>query len=199
VDHRRVEARQYLELAQSGQEQSMMRQADWYEPGNGYTIASYRKPATLLVALRQVIGDVLFDEAYKAFISEWAYKHPTPWDLFDTFERFAGKDLDWFWSAFYYETWTVDQAVRNVVPAAGGGQTVVIEDRGTAPFPNQVRIRTSSGNVLIEDIPVEHWLAGKTTYEVPVPADAGRVTRVDLDPDGYVPDVDRQNDFWPRG
>jgi len=199
VDHRRVEARQYLELAAAGQEQSMMRHADWYEPGNGFTIASYQKPAALLVALREVIGSVLFDGAYKAFISEWAYKHPTPWDFFNTFERFAGKDLDWFWSAFYYETWSVDHAVRTVQAAAGGGQTVVIEDRGTAPFPTTVRIRTSSGNSILEEVPVEHWLAGNTTYEISVPADAGRVTRVDLDPDGYVPDVDRQNDFWPRG
>jgi len=199
VDHRRVEARQYLELAAAGREQSMMRHADWYEPGNGYSIAAYRKPAALLVALREVIGSVLFEQAYRTFISEWAYKHPTPWDFFNTFERFAGKDLDWFWSAFYYETWSVDHAVRTVQAAAGGGQTVVIEDRGTAPFPTTVRIRTSAGNSILEDIPVEHWLAGRNTYEIAVPADAGRVTRVDLDPDGYVPDVDRQNDFWPRG
>ncbi|MDH3422989.1 MAG: M1 family metallopeptidase, partial [Gemmatimonadota bacterium] len=199
VDHRRVEARQYLEVAAGRQEQSLMRHSDYYEPGPGRSIASYRKPATLLVALREVIGSVLFQDAYKAFISEWAYKHPTPWDFFATFERFVGEDLDWFWSAFYYETWTVDHAVRSVGVAAGGGQTVVIEDRGNAPFPVHVRIRTSTGVSLQHDIGVEHWLAGNTTFEIEVPADAGRVTRVELDPTGFSPDVDRGNNFWPRG
>jgi aminopeptidase N len=199
VDHRRVEATQYLEVAAAGQEQSLMRHADYYEPGNGYSIAAYRKPAALLVSLREIIGSVLFEEAYQTFISEWAYKHPTPWDLFATFERFAGKDLDWFWSAFYYETWTVDHAVRAVSARAGGGQTVVIEDRGTAPFPTHVRIRTSTGMSIEHDIPVEHWLAGHQTFEIPVSPEAGRVTRVELDPLGFAPDVDRVNDFWPRG
>jgi aminopeptidase N len=199
VDHRRVEATQYLEVAAAGQEQSLMRHADYYEPGNGYSIAAYRKPAALLVSLREIIGSVLFEEAYQTFISEWAYKHPTPWDLFATFERFAGKDLDWFWSAFYYETWTVDHAVRAVSARAGGGQTVVIEDRGTAPVPTHVRIRTSTGMSIEHDIPVEHWLAGHQTFEIPVSPEAGRVTRVELDPLGFAPDVDRVNDFWPRG
>jgi len=199
VDHRRVEATQYLEVAEAHQEQSMMRHADYYEPGPGYSIASYRKPAALLVALREVIGSAVFEDAYRTFLSEWAYKHPTPWDLFNTFERFVGKDLDWFWTAFYYETWTLDHAVRSVTASAGGGQTVVIEDRGNAAFPVHIRIRTSTGLSIEHDIPVEHWLAGRTTFEVPVPPDAGRVTRVEVDPDGLAPDVDRSNNFWPRG
>ena len=199
VDHRRVEATQYLEVAASRQEQAMMRHSDYFEPGPARSIASYRKPAALLVALREVIGSILFDDAYQAFISEWAYKHPTPWDFFATFERFAGEDLDWFWSAFYYETWTVDHAVGAVSAAAGGGQTVVIEDRGNAPFPAHVRIRTSTGVSIEHDIEVEHWLAGNTTFEIPIPADAGRVTRVELDPLGYSPDMDRANNVWPRG
>jgi hypothetical protein len=199
VDHRRIEATQYLEVAAQQREQSMMRHADYYEPGSASTIAAYRKPAALLQALREVVGDILFEEAYQAFISEWAFKHPTPWDFFNTFERFFGEDLDWFWTSYYYQTWTMDHAVQRVAPAAGGGQTVVVEDLGDAPFPGVVRIRTSSGNLLQESIPVEHWLAGHTRFEVSVPADAGRVTRVELDPEGFAPDVDRANNFWPRG
>lgn len=199
VDHRRVEETQYLEVAAERQEESMMRHADYYEPGPAHSIASYRKPAALLMALRDVIGEVLFQEAYRAFISEWAYKHPTPWDFFNTFERFAGEDLDWFWTSFYYETWRLDHAVRTVAPAAGGAQRVVIEDLGNAVFPGSVRIRTSGGEIIEEDIPVEYWLSGSTTFEVTVPAEAGRVTRVEVDPDGFAPDVDRSNNFWPRG
>ncbi len=199
VDHRRVEATQYLELAATHGEQSMMRHSDYFEPGNARSIAAYRKPAALLMALREVIGDGLFEEAYRTFLSEWAFKHPTPWDFFNTVERFAGRDLDWFWTSYYYQTWTMDHAVLRVTAAAGGGQLVVVEDRGDAPFPGVVRIRTSSGEFLYEEIPVEHWLAGNTTFEVRVPVDAGRVTRVELDPDGFSPDVDRSNNFWPRG
>ncbi|HSH76267.1 MAG TPA: M1 family metallopeptidase [Longimicrobiales bacterium] len=199
VDHHRVEARAYLERAAASQEQSLMRHADWYEPGPGYGVAAYTKPSALMVALREVIGHETWEEAYRAFLSEWAYKHPTPWDFFSTFERFAERDLDWFWTAFYYETWTLDQAVGSVTSRSGRGATVVIEDRGLAPFPSRVRIRTSTGSTIERDVPVEHWLAGNRTYDIEVAPTAGPVTRVEIDPVGYAPDVDRSNNIWPRG
>jgi hypothetical protein len=199
VDHHRVEGRTYLQFAAAGQEQTMMRHADWYEPGNGYGLAAYVKPAALMVALRDLLGAETWDEAYRAFISEWAFKHPTPWDFFSTFERFAGRDLDWFWTPFYFDTWTLDHAVREVTTRPGSGARVVIEDRGLALFPARVRIRTSAGGTIEHDVPVEHWLAGNRTFEIPVEASAGTVTRVEIDPAGYAPDVDRTNNLWPRG
>jgi hypothetical protein len=199
VDHHRVEARTYLQFAAAGEEQTMMRHADWYEPGNGYGIAAYYKPAALMAALRDLLGPETWDEAYRTFIREWAFKHPTPWDFFATFERFSGRDLDWFWTSFYFETWTLDHAVRDVTSRPGAGSRVVIEDRGLAVFPARVRIRTSVGGTLEHDVPVEHWLAGNRTYEIPVESAAGTVTRVEIDPNGYAPDVDRSNNLWPRG
>lgn len=200
VDHHRVEARTYLQVAAARQEASMMTPGDYYPPGPGYGIASYPKPATLMVALRSVMGEEAWTEAYRTFLTEWAYKHPSPWDFFNTFERFHGDDLDWFWTSFYFETWTVDHAVGEVRSApAGGGQTVVIRDNGNAIFPATVRIRTSGGSPIVQQIPVDHWLAGNTVYEIQVPASAGRVTRVEVDPDARAPDIDRNNNFWPRG
>ena len=199
VDHHRVEARPYLSVAAAGQEQSMMRHGDWYEPGPGYGVASYSKPATLMVALRSIMGREAWEEAYRTFISEWAYKHPTPWDFFRTFERFAEHDLDWFWTSFFYETWTLDHAVGEVTSAPGSGGRVVIEDLSHAPFPATVRIRTSGGGDLMREIPVDHWLSGNTQYEIEIPSEAGSITRVEIDPAGYAPDVDRSNNFWPRG
>lgn len=199
IDHHRVGARSYLQVAEAEQEQSLMRHGDYYEPGPGYGIASYPKPATLMVALREVMGEDDWRAAYRTFIAEWAYKRPSPWDFFNTFERFAEEDLDWFWTSFYFETWTLDHAVGRVAPKPTGGAVVTIEDRGNAIFPARVRIRTSNGMDFVHEIPVDHWLAGHDRYEIDIAATAGSVTRVELDPSGYAPDVDRQNNFWPRG
>lgn len=199
VDHHRTEARTYLQVAAAEMEQSMMRHGDYYEPGPGYGVASYAKPAVLMVALREVLGHDVWAEGYRTFLSEWAYKHPTPWDFFNTFERVAGRDLDWFWTSYYYETWTLDHSVQNVRMPTGGGSIIVVEDRGLAIFPTQVRARTTSGETIEYTIPVDHWLGGASTHEHEVPASAGRVTRVEIDPSGYAPDVDRSNNLWPRG
>jgi hypothetical protein len=199
VDHHRVEARAYLQAAQAHQEQSMMRHGDFYEPGPGYGIASYPKPATLMVGLRQLMGRETWEDAYRTFIREWAYKHPSPWDFFNTFERFAEQDLDWFWTSFYYETWALDQAVLSVTPKPTGGAVVRIVDRGLAIYPTTVRVRTANGMDFVHEIPVEHWLMGNDEYELDIAPSAGAVTRVEIDPDGYAPDVDRTNNFWPQG
>ncbi len=199
VDHHRVDARAYLQIAGSSAEQVIMRHSDWYEPGSGFGIAAYTKPAVLMVSLREILGVETWEAAYRAFVSEWAYKHPTPWDFFATVERFAERDLDWFWTSFYHETWTVDHSVGEVTSRAGRGPTIVIEDVGLAPYPAQVRIRTSAGGTIERAVPVEHWLAGNRRYEITLDPGVGAVTRVELDPAGYAPDVDRANNIWPRG
>lgn len=199
VDHHRVEAQDYLRTAAADQEQSMMRGGNWYAPGPGYGVASYSKPATLMVALRELLGTETWEKGYRTFLSEWKYKHPTPWDFFDTFERVSGKNLDWFWTSYYYETWTLDQEVLSVQPKDGGGAVVKIVSRGLAPYPTKVRITTSGQGVIDRDIPVSYWLDGHADAEIDLPAAVGSVTRVQLDPDGYAPDVDRSNNFWPRG
>jgi hypothetical protein len=197
VDHHRVDARTYLGYAAARQEEILMRHGDWYESPTGYGIASYYKPAALMRALEDMLGAETWELAYRTFIGEWAYKHPTPWDFFSTVERFAERDLDWYWTAFYYQTWTLDHSVGDVTMSTAGETTVVIEDRGLAPYPAKVRIRTADGQTLERDVPVEHWLAGNTTYEIEVGRQ--RVTRVEIDPAGYAPDIDRANNLWPRG
>jgi hypothetical protein len=199
VDHHRVEAQDYLRTAAADQEQSMMRNGDWYAPGPGYEVASYSKPATLMVALREMMGRDSWEKAYRSFIAEWKYKHPTPWDFFETFQKAVAGNLDWFWTSFYYETWTLDQEVLSVTPENGGGAVVKIVARGFAPYPTKVRITTSGEGVIDRDIPVEYWLDGHADAEIDLPPSVGAVTRVELDPDGYAPDVDRSNNFWPRG
>ena len=76
---------------------------------------------------------------------------------------------------------------------------ITIVDEGSAIFPTSVRVRTSNGMDFVHEIPVDHWLAGNTTYELDVAPTAGQVTRVEVDPGGYSPDIDRANNFWPRG
>ncbi len=190
-----VEQENYLQTVRSDREQELMRHGDFYEPGPGYGTASYAKPATLLVTLRNLLGEEVFMEGYRSFISEWAMKHPSPWDLFATFERVAGVDLDWFWNSWYFETWSLDHAVGDV--RTDGDETVIeIVDRGFVPMPVHVRIRTTRAGVVERDIPVSEWLAGKTMVEIRLPSSVGTVTRVDIDPEKLLPDVNRGNNGW---
>jgi hypothetical protein len=76
---------------------------------------AYGKPATALNILREtVMGRDLFDHAFKIYCERWAFKHPTPADLFRTMEDASGVDLDWFWRGWFYTTDHVDISLSSV-------------------------------------------------------------------------------------
>src|SRR5690625_5191686 len=51
---------QYLQIAGTDLEGEMMRWSDYHYPGPAYGIASYPKPASVLYALRTVLGEEVF-------------------------------------------------------------------------------------------------------------------------------------------
>ncbi|WDF76550.1 M1 family metallopeptidase [Mucilaginibacter sp. KACC 22773] len=76
---------------------------------------AYAKPATALNVLREtVMGRELFDYAFKTYAKRWAFKHPTPEDLFRTMEDASAVDLDWFWRGWFYGTEPVDVSLDSV-------------------------------------------------------------------------------------
>lgn len=76
---------------------------------------AYSKPATGLNILRETImGRDNFDYAFREYARRWAFKHPTPADLFRTMEDASAEDLDWFWRGWFYGTEPCDIALDTV-------------------------------------------------------------------------------------
>jgi aminopeptidase N len=76
---------------------------------------AYAKAATGLNILRETImGRELFDFAFGEYARRWAFKHPTPADLFRTLEDASAMDLDWFWRGWYFGTDPVDISLDEV-------------------------------------------------------------------------------------
>ena len=187
----------YLNTARAGAEGEIMRRSDFHYTGGAYGTASYPKPSTNFVSLRGLLGEATFTRAWRTFQQRWAWKHPYPWDFFNTVEEVAGEDLDWFWRTWFYETWTLDQAVAGVTEA-GGGATITIEDRGLAPMPARVTVTRENGETQTVEVPVETWLEGRRTATLTLPAAASPVVRVEIDAENAFPDTDRANNLWTR-
>jgi hypothetical protein len=188
--------RNYLDFAQSGNEVELMHHGDRYPTYNSYGVASYYKPATILVALRGVLGRDTFHKAYTEYIRRWAYKHPSPYDFFHTFENVSGRDLSWFWRTWFFETWRLDQAIDTVVPV-GDSLEISIENRGRAPMPVLLAVTRTNGQVQRLTIPVDVWFGGARRHSVRVAREPA-VKRVEIDPDKAFPDLNRGNQVWPR-
>lgn len=192
ADHDVGDRNAYLRVARQALEGEIMRWSDYHYPGPAYGTASYSKPATLLATLRALLGEDTFVRTYREYLRRWRFKHPKPWDFFNSFSAVSGQDLDWFWTTWYEHTWTLDHAVASV-SSDGNYTTIVIEDRGLAPMPARVTITRENGQTEVYEVPVDTWLGGATRAEIRV---AGRVVRVEIDPAGVLPDVDRRNNVW---
>jgi hypothetical protein len=193
------ERKSYLRVAGTSREDAMMRWTNFQIPG-AYVISNYQKPASVLYALRAVIGEDAFMRGLRSFISDWALKHPAPWDFFNEFNTAAGKDLWWFWRSWYYETWTLDQAVAGV-ETRGDSTIVTVEDKGLVPMPVRLSVTLSSGQTVEREIPVEVWLkgggGGARTATISFPG-SNAVSRVEIDAAKAFPDVNRANNVWQK-
>jgi hypothetical protein len=159
---------------------------------------AYNKPGFGLRILREhILGADRFDYAFKNYINKWAFKHPTPMDFFRAMEDGAGEDLGWFWRAWFYELWRLDQSVKDVDyveqdPAKGA--VITIENLDKMAMPAVVEVELTSGEKERFSFPVEIWQRGsswtfRTSTKLPIKS-------VVVDPDHSFPDMDSKNNTW---
>jgi hypothetical protein len=184
----------YLALARLEGEGEIMRWSNFHYNGWAYGTASYPKPASILHMLKGVLGEEMFLKAFRTYLKTWAWKHPYPWDMFNTFSAVSGKNLDWFMRSWYYETWTLDQAVADVKETPAGTE-VTIEDKGWVPMPVLLTVTRADSTQEKLRISEEEWLAGNTKTSVTV-RPGSPVVKVVIDPAYYFADIDRKNNEW---
>ncbi len=160
----------------------------------------YGKTAYGLNLLRTVIvGKERFDYAFRKYTEAWAFKHPTPYDFFHCINNAAGEDLNWFWKEWFFTTWKLDQAVTAVTYVDGDpakGALITIENKGKMIMPVIAAITQSNGKTDTLQLPVNIWYRGGT-WTVKYPS-TSTITKIVLDPDQALPDVDRNNNAWGK-
>lgn len=194
---RRTSSRAIIRWMTGPRAEPIMTAPDQIQDGNLGTLAYY-KPALGLRMLREaIVGPELFDEAFNTYIDRWKYKHPAPNDFFNTIEDVTGHDLDWFWRGWFETTWTLDQAIDSVSyifddPASGA--LISISNRKGLVMPVFIEIQEEGVEAKRIELPVYVWKNGNTwTLEYP---SKKPITRIILDPDELLPDIDSSNNEW---
>ena len=183
----------YLGALRTGLDQPLMRWGDLASQ-DLYFITYYDKTAQVLAALRGVMGADKFHQALREYGHRWIGRHPYPVDFFNTFDAVAGRDLSWFWDTWFYRAWPLDQAIASVA-TDGDSVAITIQDRGLAPMPVPLVVTRAGGVTQRVDVPVDVWLRGARTFVVHVAAQPA-ITRVEIDPHGDFPNLDRAHMVW---
>ena len=128
---------------------------------------AYGKPAAALTLLREtVMGEELFDAAFKEYAQRWAFKHPMPADFFRTMEDASAVDLDWFWKGWFYSIDHVDVELSNVrwfktntisKGIEGQNQTAKIENANKDEAGNNIDFSNGPDPLTITDTPGRYY------------------------------------------
>ncbi|GAA3945396.1 M1 family metallopeptidase [Chitinophaga oryziterrae] len=164
-------------------------------PGNQVYPIQYQKVAYLLALLRnEILGTDRFDHAFRKYIRDWAYKHPTPWDFFRSMNASTGEDLTWFWKSMFIENFRLDQRIAKVETTAKNKTLITIENIDRAAMPLVIDITYTNGLHEKRSFPVEIWENG-ASYTFAANKD-DLVSKVLIDPDQVYPDVNRGNNIY---
>ncbi|HET8713123.1 MAG TPA: M1 family metallopeptidase [Gemmatimonadales bacterium] len=196
----RGQAEQWAQFAATGRDEPGITPADRVTPELLGQVA-YNKPATGLYLLRHAMLDsTRFDAAFRDYINQWAFKHPTPADFFRSIEDGVGEDLSYFWRGWFYRTDVIDEAVDSVKTRRDSTGTtytgIFLSSPGGLPMPVDLRLTFADASKEDVRLPVEIWFEGNHfTY---VRAFEKELVKVEIDPDKNFPDVRRQNNVWSK-
>lgn len=157
---------------------------------------AYYKPATGMILLREyILGHERFDNAFKAYIKAWAYKHPQPTDFFNCMENVAGENLNWFWRGWFKGTGNINLGITNVADNAGY-TTITFADKGDVPMPVRFKVVFEDNTSETIMLPVEIWhRQNEWDYILSSPK---KVKSIDIDPERFLPDIDMKDNSWIR-
>lgn len=183
----------------NGESEPVFRTPDAMKEGN-IGIALYFKPGYALELLRnEILGPDRFDYAFRTYIRNWAYKHPTPWDFFRTMNNAAGEDLSWFWKGWILENYRLDQAILDVKEEAVSGKKsylVTLANLDQMAMPVILQYETESGKVGTVRLPAEIW-NNTAVFKTRVTA-SEKIKSWQLDPESLFPDLNQENNRYPK-
>ncbi len=175
---------------------------------------AYGKVAAAMNILREtILGPEAFDHAFRTYARRWAFKHPTPADLFRTLEDASGEDLDWFWRGWFYGTDPCDIAIENVKyfqvdpnirNSKDGEQKKTVEkhfyemafaNRGGLVMPLIIQWTFADGTTETDRIPAQIWRLNENRLTKVFMKDK-KVVAIQLDPLQETADIDESNNRW---
>ena len=158
-----------------------------YTGDGNYGFLAYSHPSFLYSLLYDILGEEQFKTCYQGYMKRWAYKAPTPYDFFNSFNDLSGQNLNWFWKSWFMEYGYPDLAIKEFKK---GKATVQL--KGVKPLPIELVAVYEDGEEITQKAPITVWKDGKREVEIDF-KDKRKPLRVHLNP--YSPDIDKSNNF----
>ena len=163
--------------------------------GPGLGINEYGKASLGYLALKDLLGDSEFKTALQGYMDRWHGKHPTPWDFFYSINDVSGKNLNWFWNAWFFSNNYIDVAIHNV-KIQNGITIIQLDNIGGMPAPVNIVATLKDGTQeTIHETP-KIWKDGGKSATVTLEG-IKDITSIKVE-GGIFMDVDTSNNSWVK-
>ena len=162
----------YLRSAQDQDNIPINTHSDYFNSavlhGGGYGQV-YFKTGPMLYNLQYVLGDSLFQNAMRYYVSKWKICHPYVEDFEDAIIGYTHYNLRWFFDAWITTNKYIDYSVRSVKKGDSSGKyTITFERKGGIQMPIDFTVYTKEG--------------GKYSYYIPCSYDTKATSATVLKP-----------------
>ncbi len=174
-------------LARSGNPPPMV---ETYTIPKSYVVVSYDISSQAFYALRSLLGEQTFDRCLQEFMSRWEYKHPTPYDLFYTFNDVSGKNLNWFWKAWFFDWGYPDVGIVTFEDGV-----LALENLGSKPIALSIEVSFEDGKQRVMELSPEVWREDLVhQVQIESPDLVTKIVLKTLNGD----DAIRDNNYWSK-
>ena len=137
--------------------------------GAGYGNNSYGKASLSYLALKDMLGDVVFKKALHHYMDLWHGKHPEPWDYFYSMSAGSGQNLNWFFTNWFMTNNYIDLKIKDVKKEKND-YVVTIENIGGFAIPFDIVIKDADGKETIMHKTPETWKSNQKMQTIRIPA-----------------------------
>jgi hypothetical protein len=163
--------------------------------GQGFGNNEYGKASLGYLAVKDLLGDDQFKKCLHGFMDRWHGKHPIPWDLFNTFNNIAGKDLNWFWNNWFFSPYYIDLSVKEVTKSKSS-YNVVIDNIGGMAAPVNILATYADGSTENFHQTPAIWQANQKQAKVTLTTKK-EIKSLKLDGNIWM-DGDESNNIWQK-
>jgi hypothetical protein len=158
-----------------------------------YETQIYDKSSLAFYYLKDYLGKEKFRSCLQEFIKRWTGKHPTPTDLFATFNAASGENLNWYFKPWFYDICTADLALKNPVISSGTVSTDIV-NHGELPVPVKLNVYFTDGSHDSIYHSVKVWKSGDSIFSVKQSFNKS-ISKIVLG-DDEIPDSNESDNFF---
>lgn len=188
--------------------------ANHFDSDYPYYNAAYYKGQLFPELIRYMIGDSVMRAGFKRFYSKWKFKHPDPNDFVKTFEDASQLELSWFQNYWLNTTKKIDLSIDSVFKS-DQGISIIFKNKGI-PMPLEFSVQLKNGDKKYFYVPLDltnnlksdflrptsvlnKWSCASPKYSITLSTVKWKeVESITIDPDGFLPDVNLENNRFQK-